>query len=166
MIIQTTIKTTIKTTMKTKKFKLFSAAFLVLAISACGGGSDTTTGSGGAPIVSNKCSITDLTLSSGTTATLSKSNDRLTAAFTLVMNESSTIETSSNFENANADDWIEGVPIIDSLSVGSHNMEIVFDLNSPSKSTADRYTKLSLTVNLPDNEACIASETVNITLNP
>lgn len=82
------------------------------------------------------------------------------------MLENSSIETSANFENATADDWIEGVPVNNTLSVGAHNMMITFDLNSPSKSTADLYTKLSLTISLPGNEACVANQTVNITLTP
>lgn len=146
--------------------KLFSIGLLSSSLYACGGGGDTTTGSGGAPVMSNKCSISELMPSSGTQATLSKSVDQLTATFMLTMNEISNIETSSNFENSNADDWIEGVPINDNLSVGNHAMEVVYDLNSPSKSTADLYTKLSVTVNLPNNEACVATQTVNITLTP
>ncbi|MBX2848265.1 MAG: hypothetical protein KTR16_08095 [Acidiferrobacterales bacterium] len=146
--------------------RISTLCFFAIVVSACGGGGDTTTGSGGAPLVSSKCSITGLAPSSGSTATLSKSSDQLTASFNLIMNESSAIETSSNFENAGSDDWIEGVPIVDSLSAGSYSMEIVYDLNSPSKTTADVYTKLSLSVILPGDEACIANETVNISLNP
>lgn len=151
---------------KPNLLNLLSVFIISISLNACGGGGDTITGSGGAPLVSNKCSISDLMPSSGMTASLSKSTDQLTATFRLIMNESSSIETSANFENAGADDWIEGVPIIDTLSTGDYNMQVIFDLNSPSKSTADLYTKLSITVNLPGNEACVANETVNITLNP
>ena len=156
----------IKQPMKSKLQQLLILVSVTATMSACGGGNNTTTGSGGAPTVSNKCSISGLTLSSGTNATLSKSSDQLTGVFTLIMNENSTIETSANLENAGADDWIEGVPINDNLSVGTHDLTVIFDLNSPSKSTADLYTKLALTVNLPNNEACVANQTINITLNP
>jgi predicted small secreted protein len=136
-----------------------------LFLAACGGG-DTTTGAGGAPRLSNLCSIDNLNLSSGTSATLSKSSSELTASFTLNLTESLAISTTSNLESVKADDWIEAYPFAKSFSAGSHNITLSYDLNSPKKTGSDRYTKLNVTVLLPGDAACVANIATNINLNP
>lgn len=141
----------------------FSLSLSVGLLSACGGGG---TESGGAPTISAKCNVSSVQVSSGSSATLSKAADSLSVDFSLDLQENVSITTSSNFENNNADDWIEGVPINRALAAGNHAIRIVYDLNSPKKTTADRYTKLSISVLLPNNESCVSNQTVNISLIP
>jgi len=138
---------------------------MLAILSACGGGG-TTTGAGGAPRLSNLCSISNLNLSSGSSATLSKSSSTLTASFNLSLVESLAIRITSNLENNTADDWIEAFPFSNSYSAGSHTAVLSYDLNSPKKSTVDRYTKLNVTVLLPNGGACVANIATNITLTP
>ncbi|MBX2869049.1 MAG: hypothetical protein KTR18_10255 [Acidiferrobacterales bacterium] len=140
------------------------AIFLVMT--GCGGGGETTTGGAGAPLLTSKCTINNLTVSSGTEASLNKATSQLSVDLTLTLQSASNVDITTNFENASADDWIEGYPFIQDLGGGDHAIALTFDLNSPEKNSADRYTKLSVTARLPGNEACVANLPVNITLNP
>jgi len=140
-------------------------ASLTCLLSACGGG-DTTTGSGGAPKLTDKCSISNINISGGTSAVLSKSSSSLKASFTLNLKEASAITITSNFESRAADDWIEAFPYAKSLAAGNNSVTLQYDLNSPKKSTADSYTKLNITAKFADNTACVANIATNITLNP
>lgn len=152
--------------LKTTALTLLTASSLTL-LSACGGGSGgTSTGTGGAPTLSSKCQITGIQVSSGDAATLSKASDQLSVSLNLSLSEALAVGFSSNFESAGADDWIEAIPINRNYPTGANSVTINYDLNSPSKNVADRYTKLSITANLPNNEACIANKAVSITLNP
>ncbi len=137
----------------------------LLAAAGCGGG-ETTTGGAGAPLLTSKCSINDLSVSSGTQASLTKSSSQLSVNLNLVLQGPNNIDITTNFENAGADDWIEGYPYVQDLGGGNHAITLTYDLNSPKKNSADRYTKLSVTARMPGNEACIANLPVNITLNP
>jgi hypothetical protein len=151
---------------KIRTASFFTACSLAL-LTACGGGSSgTTTGTGGAPSLSNKCQISGVQVSSGDTATLSKASSALNVTLNLNLSQALTVRFTSNFESAGADDWIEAVPLNRSYTAGDNSVTINYDLNSPSKSIADRYTKLNVTALLPDNEACVANKAVNITLNP
>ncbi len=138
---------------------------LVSSMVGCGGGG-TTTGSGGAPTLTDRCSITAVTLSSGTTATLSKSSSALSANLSLTLTEATSVDVTSNFENVTADDWIEGIPVRQSLAAGNNTITVSYDLNSPSKSITDVYSKFNATVKLPENTACVVNRAVNITLTP
>ena len=148
-----------------KKLALFSIISLLM-LTACGGGSDTTSGSGGAPELSDKCSIANVMPSSGTTATLTKSSSTLTTSMQITLQEATDLEITSNFENKDGNDWVEAYPFKQALGVGTHSITLRYDLNSPEKSVGDRYTKLHITAKLPDNKACVANLAVNITLNP
>jgi len=150
-----------------KLSQLLISLSVVSFLSACGGGgSSTTTGGAGAPNLTNRCSISQLSLSSGTTATLSKSSSSLRASMVLTLTEAATITITSNLENRAADDWIEAFPYSKALPVGSNSVTLNFDLNSPKKTTADSYTKFNVTAKFPDNTACVANLATNITLNP
>jgi len=140
---------------------------LVLAIllAGCGGGGSDS-GGGGARKFSGLCELSDLSVSPGTSATLSKANGSLSAAATLTLRAAAPVRITSNFEAVGADDWIEGYPVNQSLSAGGNRISISFDLRSPMKSVADRYTKLTIIADLPNDEACLATLPVNITLNP
>lgn len=138
---------------------------LTTMLSACGGGGDTATGTGGAPVITGKCQISQVQPSM-TTGTLSKSNGKLSTNFNLNLAEATSIDITSNFENTDADDWIEAPNYISNLGKGSHSMVLNYDLNSTKKDVADRFNKLNITVTLPENEACVANVPVNITLNP
>ncbi|MGI9319049.1 MAG: hypothetical protein ACR2QW_17110, partial [bacterium] len=75
---------------------ILAILFSTLILAACGGGSDTTSGGAGSPNLSNKCSISDLSLSSGTQATLTKSNGSLTTTMNIAMQESLMVDISTN----------------------------------------------------------------------
>lgn len=148
-----------------KKF-LVTALTGVFGLTACGGGGGTTAGGAGAPALSSKCAITNLNVSSGTQATLTKSESSLSTSMTITMQQKLMVDITTNFESAAADDWIEGYPFIKELGQGGNPITLTYDLNSPRKNSGDRYTKLSVTARLPGNEACVANLPVNILLNP
>lgn len=135
----------------------------ITLLAACGGGGDTTTGTGGAPTLSKQCSVSQIqpSVASGT---LSKSSDKLSVNFNLNLVENLAIDIYSNVENSAADDWIEAPYYIKTLAKGNHAITMDYDLNSPKKTAGDRYTKLNITVRLPGNKACVGNLPVNITL--
>lgn len=145
-----------------KKYSIHSilSAFTILCLSACGGGYSGSS----APTASNKCSIGNVSISSGASAELSKSANTLSTNFVLNLSESNVVEIISSFENINANDWIEALPYKQTLQAGNQNIALQYDLNSPKKNVADRYTKLNITVVLPNNEACVVNQAVNILL--
>lgn len=146
--------------------KFFTPVLSALMLAACGGGGNTTGGGAGSPTVSNKCAINNLSLSSGTQASLNKSSDSLSASMNITMQETLMVDISTNFESSAADDWIEGYPYVEMLSAGNNSVTLVYDLNSPRKQTSDRYTKLTVLARLPGNEACVTNIPVNILLDP
>ncbi len=146
--------------------KSLAIVLSTLILAACGGGGNTTGGGAGSPAVSNKCTINNLSLSSGTEASLTKAGDSLSASMNIVMRETLMVDVSTNFESSAADDWIEGYPYVEMLSAGNNPVTLVYDLNSPRKQTSDRYTKLTVLARLPGNEACVTNIPVNILLNP
>ena len=147
--------------------KILTAALAtIFGLTACGGGDGTTAGGAGAPSLSSKCAITNLNVSSGSQATLTKSESSLSTSMTITMQQKLMVDITTNFESAAADDWIEGYPFVQELGAGNNPITLNYDLNSPSKSSGDRYTKLSVTARLPGNEACVANLPVNILLNP
>jgi len=149
-----------------RTLSLLTASSIVLLTACGGGGSGSTTGTGGAPSLTNKCQISAVQVSSGDTATLSKANSTLSVSINLRLTEALPVRFSTNFESVGADDWIEGLPLNRNFPAGNNAVTLRYDLDSTSKSVADRYTKLSITSNLPNNEACVANKAVNITLNP
>ena len=139
--------------------------FSIFGLSGCGG-SDTTTGGAGGPVLSNKCTISNLQASSGTSSTLNKSSSSLSASFVLNLTEPLMVDIRTDFESSAADDWIKGYPYVKSMNAGDNNLTVTYDLQSPMKDTADRYTKLSVTALLPGNEACKMTMPVDILLEP
>lgn len=144
--------------------KLPLLACFALSLVACGGGGSDS--GGGAQKSSNRCSITDVTVSSGTSATLSKASSRLSASATLTLDSAQTVRVISNFESVAADDWIEGIDFSRNFPAGPSRISINYDLNSPMKGVADRYSKLTIIAELPGDEACVTTLPVNIALNP
>jgi hypothetical protein len=141
---------------------LISVMVLTLLAVGCGGGADSGAGSRN---FSNKCTLSNPMVSPGTTATLSKSTGRLSVAMTLMMDEAQPVKVLTNFESAGADDWIEGIPFQRNMNQGSNQFTLGYDLNSPSKTVNDRYTKLTVIAELPNKEACVTTLPVNILLN-
>lgn len=147
-----------------KKFgTLITTIATATLLTSCGGGSNTTTGSGGAPELSKQCTVSQIQ-PSVTSGTLSKNSDALSVNFNLNLAENLAIDIYSNIENSAADDWIEAPYYITTLAKGNHAITMNYDLNSPKKTAGDRYTKLNITVRLPENKACVANMPVNITL--
>ena len=139
---------------------------ITFVLTACGGGGDTTTGGAGAPLLTNKCEIQNMSISSGNIATLNKSSDQLSTNLILRLQQPLMVDITTNFESSAADDWIEGYPYQQSLQAGDHMITLTYDLQSPQKKTGDRYTKLSVTARLPNDEACVANMPVSILLEP
>jgi len=155
-------QTYLKVRMKKQVFTGALITLLSIGLTACGGGSSSS----GAPTASNKCSINNVAISSGTNGTLSKASSSLNTSFQLVLTEPLAIQIISNFENVAANDWIEAFPFQRSFAAGTHNVSLNYDLNSPSRTTSDIYSKLNITASLPNNEACVFNQVTNITLNP
>ncbi len=151
--------------MKTAHLKNIAIALLSSSLLACGGDGDSSSNTG-SPSNTDDCSITSVSISSGNSASLSKSSSQLTTQFQLNLRVPTSLEIVSNFENSAGDDWIEAVNFMQSYPAGSHNVTLQYDLNSPSKTAADRYTKFNITSELPGNKACVYNSIVDLRLNP
>jgi len=145
-------------------YKFIFAIVPVLMISGCGGGGSDS-GAGGRNF-SNKCTLSNPVVSSGTTATLSKASSQLSVMMTLRLEQAQEVKVLTNFESAGADDWIEGFPFRGNMNKGNNKFTLNYDLKSPKKKVSDRYTKLTVIAELPNNEACVTTLPVNILLNP